>query len=595
MQILALMGLVLLFQQDAAPATPVTATGQETAQKMAQQTAPHDESKLVGLAESEAVADFVSRVVKEWAEADRTTGTPFAEDGSDAWLAETREAQVATGEAPSTWAPFGEGWLTARSFGSQGTRRLEGEAALRAAVIAAFDDLGAALGGRASRPLELHVKRVWPDPDLEGEFEVDLRLRALRAPNVAEGWVRTRWSIDDEERELQEFRLEVHRVSSASGDAAAPGFEDVAGSLLQGEAAGHLARSIADLRGRLDASFGVGVLGHHGVAVGDLNGDGLEDLYLCQPGGVPNQLWLRRADGTALEGAQVAGLDVLDASSSALLVDLDNDGDKDVVLASGASIDVFAFAESRFLRVATFPREGVTSLTAADVDLDGRLDVYACAYAGPYTGGALPLPYHDAENGAPNLLLMNRTESPDALGFADETVARGLAVGATRFSFAAAFEDIDGDGDADLYVANDFGRNALYLNDGAGRFDESAEEGGVVDIGAGMGACFADLDQDGDADLYVSNMESSAGRRITGSRAFDPARSPALASVFKRHAKGNSLFLGRGDGTFDATGLAEAGRWAWGSIPVDLDGNGALDLYVPNGFVTGTDGERPDL
>ena len=53
--------------------------------------------------------------------------------------------------------------------------------------------------------------------------------------------------------------------------------------------------------------------------------------------------------------------------------------------------------------------------------------------------------------------------------------------------------------------------------------------------------------------------------------------------------------LGRGDGTFDSTTLAEAGRWAWGSIPVDLDGNGALDLFVPNGFVTGSDGERPDL
>ena len=154
---------------------------------------------------------------------------------------------------------------------------------------------------------------------------------------------------------------------------------------------------------------------------------------------------------------------------------------------------------------------------------------------------------------------------------------------------------MDQDGDPDLYVANDFGRNALYVNDGAGVFEERAEASGVVDIAAGMGVCFADLDQNGTPDLYVSNMESSAGRRVTGSDAFRPAIGPELGAIFKGHAKGNSLYLGRGDGTFDSTTLAEAGRWAWGSIPVDLDGNGALDLYVPNGFVTGTSGDLPDL
>ena len=162
-------------------------------------------------------------------------------------------------------------------------------------------------------------------------------------------------------------------------------------------------------------------------------------------------------------------------------------------------------------------------------------------------------------------MLLNRTRGR-ALGFRNELESRGLRAGATRFSFAAAFADVDLDGDPDLYVANDFGRNALYVNDGTGRFEERAEASGVVDTAAGMGACFADLDQNGSPDLYVSNMESSAGRRITGATAFRPAMNPELGAIFKRHAKGNSLFLGRGDGTFDSTTLAEAGRWAWGSI-----------------------------
>ncbi|MEM8713111.1 MAG: hypothetical protein AAGG01_19355, partial [Planctomycetota bacterium] len=63
----------------------------------------------------------------------------------------------------------------------------------------------------------------------------------------------------------------------------------------------------------------------------------------------------------------------------------------------------------------------------------------------------------------------------------------------------------------------------------------------------------------------------------------------------KRHAKGNTLLLGDGKGGFRETPLASAARWAWGAIPIDLDCSGSLDLYVPNGFVTGSRGKAPDL
>ena len=66
-------------------------------------------------------------------------------------------------------------------------------------------------------------------------------------------------------------------------------------------------------------------------------------------------------------------------------------------------------------------------------------------------------------------------------------------------------------------------------------------------------------------------------------------------ALYRRHAKGNTLYLGTADGTYRETDLATAGQWAWGSIPIDLDGNGRLDLFVPNGFVTGTDTKAPDL
>lgn len=544
------------------------------------------------LEESEAIASFSGAVFLEWSEAFREGRDPFGEEGARA-LVQRAEATVVTvaGKRASS-GPEGVDWLAVSTVTS-----LEQEVAdAQAAVTRAFEELEGLLGGAPDRPLEIAVKGVRPDRDLEGEYEVTMRVRAVSVSAGRQLQVRwiARWSIEGDERHLLGLRSRYGPVLAAEA-AEAPAFEDVAGTVLAGRGGALLERSIADLASRMDASFGVGVLGHHGVTVADVNGDGIEDLYLCQPGGVPNQLWIRQADGSAIEAGAAARLDVLDASSSALFLDLDGDGDRDLALASGSSLDVFARTSDGFVNVRRFSRPGITGLSAADVDMDGLLDLYVCAYAGPYTGGALPMPYHDAENGELNMLLMNRTRSRDALSFRNELDERGLRPGASRFSFAAAFADVDQDGDPDLYVANDFGRNALYVNDGAGVFEERAEASGVVDIAAGMGVCFADLDQNGTPDLYVSNMESSAGRRVTGSGAFRPAIGPELGAIFKRHAKGNSLYLGRGDGTFDSTTLAEAGRWAWGSIPVDLDGNGALDLYVPNGFVTGTSGDLPDL
>ena len=139
------------------------------------------------------------------------------------------------------------------------------------------------------------------------------------------------------------------------------------------------------------------------------------------------------------------------------------------------------------------------------------------------------------------------------------------------------------------------GRNAYYFNDGRGRFTNRAADLGVEDVGAGMGAAFADIDGDGRVDLYVANMESSAGRRVTGQESFRSDVDAATRAQFRRHSKGNTLYLGDGTGALRETGLASAGQWAWGAIPIDLDGNGALDLYVPNGFVTGTDTSKPDL
>jgi hypothetical protein len=230
-----------------------------------------------------------------------------------------------------------------------------------------------------------------------------------------------------------------------------------------------------------------------------------------------------------------------------------------------------------------------TGAALADYDLDGDLDLYVCSYDFWQSESAYdaPTPYYDARNGPPNLLFRNLGDGR----FEEATAAAGLMQNNDRFSFSAAWGDYDDDGDPDLYVANDFGRNNLYRNNGDGTFADVAAAAGVEDLAAGMSAAWGDYDNDGDLDLYVSNMWSSAGQRLTFNPQFaNVAASEDLRGNYRRQARGNSLFRNRGDGTFEDVSLAAGvtmGRWAWGSDFVDLDNDGSLDLFVQNGYITG--------
>ncbi len=334
---------------------------------------------------------------------------------------------------------------------------------------------------------------------------------------------------------------------------------------------------------------------YQGLAVGDVNGDGLDDVYVCQAEQLPNLLLLQNDDGTVTERGSESGVDWLDMTHSALFVDFDNDGDQDLALATFSALLIMSNDGSgKFRLELEVPAANSSmSLAAADFDEDGLTDLYVCQY---YTPGAKvgqvianPMPMHDAKNGGENLLLKNLGDWK----FKNVVSDVGLDENNTRFSFSAVWEDYDNDGDLDLYVANDYGRNNLYRNND-GQFTDEAADAGVEDTSFGMSSAWGDYNHDGWMDLYVANMFSSAGNRVTYQRKFRSGQGEQIRQQLQYVARGNSLFRNTTDGGFDDVSSdadVMMGRWSWCSRFVDLNNDSWEDLLVMNGYITGHDSQ----
>jgi Flp pilus assembly protein TadD len=396
----------------------------------------------------------------------------------------------------------------------------------------------------------------------------------------------------------------------------------------------HLLRDTNYWRAVLDVASGIDIFGNCGVSVGDADGDGKDEIYLCQPQGLPNRLYRQRSPGIFEDVAASAGVDLLDATSMALFADMLNRGRQDLVIITQSQPLLFLNdGQGRFtLAREAFPlvaqHASLTGAALGDYDRDGYLDLYVCSYGYFQGEGSIPVPapYYDAHNGPPNRLYRNRGDGT----FVDVTTASGLDRGNDRFSFACAWADIDDDGWPDLAVINDFGRNNLYLNRHDGNFEDVSEA--LDGYGSGMSGAFADLDGDGLPDLYVGNMWSPAGVRVTadpefqqrfadvgapggqspeggqspplhraGGQSSEGGQSPPLHQRVRQFAMGNALYRNNVAGQALKMGLvpdaagAGRGRWAWCSDAFDIENDGHLDLYVVNGFLSSPTPERKSL
>jgi hypothetical protein len=344
-----------------------------------------------------------------------------------------------------------------------------------------------------------------------------------------------------------------------------------------------------------------GVFNSSGSAVGDVDGDGYEDMVLASASRV--SLYHSNRDGTFADITERSGLPdpYPSVATGVVLFDYDNDGYPDLYVAAisggdrlfhniggGTFEDVTAAAGIKPDRWASMP-------TVADYDGDGYLDIYVVRM-GDHEHTP-PNPNYEAHNGLGSTLYHNNRDGT----FTDVTQHAG--VGDTGWGLAGAWGDYDEDGWPDLYVVNEFGSNVLYHNNGDGTFRDVTRETGTGQRGAGMGVAWGDYDNDGHLDIFVSAMHANSRWllfhpnfpqpvpwyvKVLGW--FTPQVEERIHQYTHELTRGSSLLHNNGDGTFtdvsDVTGVRDT-QWGWGAEFLDYNNDGWLDLYAVNGFVSG--------
>ena len=373
-----------------------------------------------------------------------------------------------------------------------------------------------------------------------------------------------------------------------------------------------------------------------GIALGDVDGDGLVDVFLARTEGC-SALYRNRGDWKFEDVTKVAGVGACDRFSSGVaLADLEGDGDLDLVLlATRGPNAVFVndgkgrFAERRDLGLDPTGKGGAT-VALADVDGNGTLDMFVANYKPYVIEDSLPpqqrafnqmirqtgpnqyevVPEHRAEykivlrpdmggvrmtaRGAPDDFYVNVGGRFTRVSMASDRFrdAQGkpLTEEPESFTLGARFADLDGDRAPDLYLANDFeDTDQLWFNDGQGGFRLADWTAQRQVSNSAMGLDVADVNGDGLPDLFEVDMLSNDSRRLKTQMPTHTALPKRPGDIeIQLQQQRNALFINRGDRTFaEASFLAgvQASGWSWSTMFMDVDLDGWQDVLITNGHL----------
>ncbi|MDH5250866.1 MAG: VCBS repeat-containing protein [Cyclobacteriaceae bacterium] len=336
-----------------------------------------------------------------------------------------------------------------------------------------------------------------------------------------------------------------------------------------------------------------------GVALGDINNDGLVDVYLT--GNIsPNKLFLNRGNFKFEEITEKAGVTGKAAWSTGVsMADVNGDGLIDIYVCNSGDIkgdnkqnELFinngdlTFTE-RAEEYGIADRGFTTHAAFFDYDKDGDLDLYILNNSyqaiGSFNLRKNERPKRDSLGGDKFM----RNDGGKFIDISEEAGIYGSVIG---FGLGVTVGDINKDGWLDIFVSNDFfERDYLYLNKGDGTFKECLTEEMKSISGASMGADLADINNDSYPDIFVTEMlpkENARLKTVTTFENWDRYKYNLENDYYHQFTR-NMLQLSNGDGTFSEIGRlagVEATDWSWGALVFDMDNDGLKDIFVSNGI-----------